>query len=269
MKSPVYQIILSLFDIIQEMSPDAEYLHFNPKVELPEYDELFSSEMVISPKLLVKILEEALLYLTETPGLNISIRQLFSASWIGWWIKYLNTLPITNSDLIPSKKIKTRLSKIKEELFTEHQNNKTSGLLLMGGGEGTEAHRYAQDWVAKFVDLPVLLFEPPEYVNKKSRGGRFLPLSMGVSMWAHYPNTSFIGLIPKNTENVSADIFYQSVHDEAGAQFHFASENDPNCYSKIKRGKLADFCLIPSLDTASTTIRTRKLMDNTKNEPFF
>jgi len=104
-----------------------------------------------------------------------------------------------------------------------------------------------------------LLLEHPEYVEKKSRGGRFLPLSVGLSMWAHHRDTGFIGLVPRNQNNMPESEFYQRVHDETGAKFHFASSNDPHHHSKIHRGQIAHFCTIPTLDAPSTTERTQKL----------
>lgn len=244
------------------MNSNSEHLHFVPKNEIPSYEELIYSEKIISPNSLVDILKDAYIYLTETPGLFISFRQLNAILWIGWWIEYLSTLPATNKNIIPSEKIKSNLHKIRKKIELEHSHGKISGLLLMGGGEGTEAHRHAQDWVARFTDISILLFEHQEYVEQKSRGGRFLPLSVGLSMWAHYPNTKLIGLVPRNPGHISQNDFYQSVHDQTGAQFHFASSNDPHRLSKVRRGKYADFCTIPSIETPSTTARTRKLMPN-------
>lgn len=125
------------------MNSNSEHLHYKPKIEITDYEDLIHSKRIISPNFLVTILRDAYIYLTETPGLFISLRQLHAIPWIGWWIKYLSTLRASDTILVPSEKIKPNLQEIRKQIEIEHSHGKTSGLLLMGGGEGTEAHRHA------------------------------------------------------------------------------------------------------------------------------
>ena len=198
------------------MQSKSEYLHFTPEIEVPDYNFLVNNSLILSPQVLVELLESAYKKLTKTPGKNLTLRQFYATSWLGWWIDYLSKLPRNNNETIFSVKMKPNLSVIKKEIEKGRKNNLSSGLLLMGGGEGTDAHRHAVDWVGRFVDIPILLIEHPEYVNNKERGGRFLPLSIGISMWAHHPNTKLISLVPQKRPQSDLSHFYQDTHNQTG-----------------------------------------------------
>ncbi len=245
--------------LLNKMNDGPEYLHFNPKIDIPNYNDLVENSQVISPKFLIPLLKESYEELTQTPGPNLTLRQLWAPDWLGWWIDFLGSLPSQNTETVHSDKLKPNLATIKGAVEKYHLEGKSSGLLLMGGGEGTEAHRHAQDWVAKHVDIPILLIEHPEYVRQKQRGGRFLPLAIGLSMWAHHPRTGLISLVPRNEFDLPPNHFYQIVHNQTGARHHFASADDPNRLAKINRGQIEDFCTIPTLDVPHTTERTKKL----------
>ncbi len=244
------------------MGNGPEYLHFIPEINIPNYNDLVENSRVISPKFLIPLLREAYEKLTQTSGPNLTLRQLWGPDWLGWWIDFLTSIAIDQDEqTIHSDKLKPDLATIKGVVEKHHLEGKSSGLLLMGGGEGTEAHRHAQDWVAKHVDIPILLIEHPEYVEQKERGGRFLFLAIGLSMWAHHPRTGLISLVPRNEFDLPPNHFYQIVHNQTGARHHFASADDPNRLAKINRGqKIKDFCTIPTLDVPHTTERTRRLL---------
>jgi len=247
------------------VSDSPEYLHFTPKAEVPDYNDLVENSRVISPTFLVPLLKEAYEELTQTPGENLTLRQFCAPPWLGWWVDFLESIATDQDEpTIYSDKLKPNLEAIKSAVAEHHRAGKSSGLLLMGGGEGTEAHRHAQDHVAKHVDVPILLIEHPEYVEQKARGGRFLPLAIGLSMWALYPRTGLVGLVPRNEYCLHLNHFYRGVHNLTGAEYHFASADDPNHLAKITRGQeIADFCTIPTLDVElhpPTTERTKKLI---------
>lgn len=231
----------------------SEYLGgFNSNLfENWHWQEMVEKNQVIDPVTLRSCLQEAFIYLTTEPGPNLERRKQLAPTWLGWWIRHLkNKTETSNVATIAS------LETIPVILGKDLQ--KPSGVLFVGGGEGHGGHRWAVNWMMRFVK-PVLLFEQENYFKDKERGEQFLPLEVRLSMWSYYESNMIISVLPQRDEEISLTDHYQPIFDKTGADYCFAAEGDPYGGEKRSRGKQARFTLIPYLPVPSTTDRVQKL----------
>lgn len=216
-------------------------------------EKLFKNEVSIDLPTLILVLHEANTFLTETAGPNQERRRELAPSWLGWWISSLSS---ADQVKIAPGKIMT-LDKLGEHVV--QRSTEEFGVLFMGGGEGTRGHRYAVDWVGNYRN-PILLFEQDGYLEKKARGGSFLPLTVRLSLWSYYNSNILLSAMPEITEGVDENKHYQQMFDRTHADYCFATSSDPNVIAKTQRGKYMGFNVIPDFDSASTTESVMKLM---------
>lgn len=226
------------------------------QIEGIDYRQMIANSQVISQHVLADELKSALQYLTTTPGEHLKDRQRTAPDWLAWWIDFLDRGDSSHDLFTPSSKLLS-IDQIEESL---KRKGGTSGLLFVAGAEGHVGHRFSGYWMKKHVDHTIWLFEQEDYLKNKTREGSFLPLEIRLSMWNYHPDIGMIGV--STTADVEDNInnHYQTLFNHTGADYCFATEDDPNHNSKIQRGKRTWFTTIPLLKTPSTTDMVRKLL---------
>ena len=252
---------------------NAEYFSaFRPPIlDGVHYQDMIAEGKILSPHTLFSVLRQAREFLTSEPGPHLFQRKKAAPEWIDWWIEHfkpglLDTAEKTEQKFVHSSKLMA-IHEIGDELRDDKKS--TSGALFMAGGEGTSGHRLAVDWMKMHVDKPVVLLEGEKYMETKERGGSFLPLEVRLSMWCHYPETAYVGVIPSREEGVDINTHYQRIFDLTGASYSFATENDPNLQIKIIRGRKASFTTIPLLPNISTSRAVQKLLSNIDRDELY
>lgn len=225
--------------------------------------DLMGRHQIISPSVLKAELDDAFIHLVTTPGPHREDRRLHAPSWIPWWTGYLTTLPDAGGPLEDSAKVVPF-----EEIAPRLDPAQSSGLLFAAGAEGHEGHRFAAWWMRRHVDQTVLMLEEEEYLEDKARGGSYLPLEVRLSLWAHHPHIDLVSVIPLRDKVKFPDVnqYYQDIFNRTGAQYCFATEDDPWEEAKRNRGKQAGFTRIPAIRTPSTTDRVMKFMEDADEE---
>lgn len=233
----------------------AEFLQgfTSEKIKSWYWQEMLANNKIIKQDVLVDILTEASQFLVNTPGPNQETRIKQTPNWIGWWVEYLKAEKYERGTLSPFEKIKEKVAKI--------QKQDDCGVLFAGGLEGHEGHRLAVSWMLHWV-YPVLLLEPDSYVQKKERGGRFLPLEVLLSMWAYFDPKTIISVLPEMPIGADESVYYQGLFDSTGAKYCFASEIDPLAGQKRARGENASFTLIKKPVKRTTDMVEKLFPDN-------
>lgn len=227
---------------------DVEYLkNFRPDLLSGTVDDMLRTGRLQDRVTLTEYLSQALNKLKTEPGPNLEYRNANADDWIGWWIRFLNKKP-NPGILIPFEGIKNVLKK-----------KKTSGALFGGKSEGHNGHRFAANWMISYVDQPILLLEREWYAESSPRGGRFIDLRAGISMWVYFNPKMIVSVMPQKDAEVMADVHYKKLFDQTGADYCFASRYDSLWEQKVKRGKSAPFLLIPDLFIQSTTSNVKRL----------
>lgn len=195
----------------------AEYFRaFRPPIlDGVHYQDMIAKGEILSPHVLFSVLHQAREFLTSERGPHLFQRRQAAPEWIDWWITQFkpglfDTPEDKEQRLIHSSKLQT-IHNIGNELRAD--NKSTSGAVFMAGGEGTPGHRLAIDWMRMHVDKPVVLLEQEKYMETKERGGSFLPLEVRLSMWCHYPETVYVGVIPEREEGIEINEHYQRIFD--------------------------------------------------------
>ena len=227
----------------------AEFLRkFRPDILNGSIDEMLTAGRLQDKTVLIGYLSQALTHLKTEPGPNLEYRQLHADDWVGWWIDYLKNK--TNGEagrLIPFDQIKNSL--IPKVDY---------GTLFGGGSEGHAGHRFAIDWMLKFVH-PVLLLERDAYIEGKKRGGPFLDLRARTTMWTLFNPNMTVSVLPEVPEGVNPSAHYKKLFDETGAKYCFASKSDPHVWEKVARGEFQLFTVIPDVNIQSTSDKVEKL----------
>lgn len=225
-----------------------EYLkNFRPDLLSGTVDDMMRAGKLQDRATLIEYLGGALEYLKTVPGPNLQYRKDNADGWIGWWINFLGK-DQTPGQLVPFENIKEVLSR-----------DKTSGVLFGGKSEGHNGHRFAVNWIADHVDQPILLLEREWYAEADTRGGRFIDLRAGISMWTYYNPRIIVSVMPQKDTEVVAEVHYQKLFDQTGADHCFASNHDRYWKQKVSRGKSTPFLLIPSVFVESTSGQVKAL----------
>lgn len=239
----------------------AEFLRY----QLPEWlpplspDEMLWTGKVIAPAVLrLHLLPEAKDQLLNIEGPHQSVGQILGAIWMEGIMDRLAQYPDEGVFYSMSHKL-TTLPELKRRLTIHSSNGRTSGTLFMATGEGNSGHLWAWDWMHRYVDYPVGLFEPDQYfANNPDRRKPFLPLSIRLSIASHFG--LYATVLEPRDKNEPEDIYYQRMFNLTGAIYSFATYDDPNWVQKTRRGAWANFTLIPDLDTPHTSDAAQKLM---------
>ncbi len=241
-----------------------EYLrHFRPSLLGDiRYGDMIEQGMILSPSKLSSCLQEAQRFLMTEPGPHLLDRMRTTPDWLGWWIRYLENVESSEDLFIPSAKLQTP-SCIGQAVS---QSDSSSGLIFMAGAEGTIGHREALNYMSQWVDQPILLIEPEEYMLQKPRGGSLLPIEVRLSMWCHHPSPAYVGMVPARPSEVDINTFYQTVFDETHAQYCFVTAGDPNEDIKRARGETAQFTRIPFFPSPSTSEGVQKLLPDMRED---
>ena len=153
--------------------------------------------------------------------------------------QYQDANPEDDGRFIESHRL-ADLDSIANKVEEAHQEGRESGIVLFGGGEGHDGHRWAVDWMFRHLRYPgvsILLLEQDWYMATKEREETFLPLNVRLSMWSLYHRLDLVGVLPVVEEGVDANDHYERIIQDLGVDYSFATENDPNLWSKIRRGR--------------------------------
>ncbi len=258
--------------------------------ELP-YNDLLSG-IVYTPSTIVNALKYAQHFLENVPGPNLDFRREHTNNWLGWWIKELSKYCGLNYSYMKTYNVidPVHLSDIFEQSFkrddligfhfeSDHilsvidngyaNEQHIVALWFVAGLEGHEGHRYAIDFVLNSCKkkgwLPVIMFEDPEFIQRKERLGEFLPIELRISMMSHYlrmgENKGIITINPeRSVPEDSLDEYYRELFKTMKGSICFTNRSDRDGVysSKFFRGDFSSpDTLIPNLDCPSTTDRVR------------
>ncbi len=230
---------------------------------MPSAKELTEESKSFAPEVMITIMSAAVWQVIETVGPNQMFRTNAVAGWVEWWRLFYAELcerpcfmgkeVVENPNVMSVKEMGGRI-------FEKNLDDGTStGVLLMATGDGTAGHRYAANWMKRFVQIPIVLLEQDGYFKQNpDRRKPYFPPEVRLTMWAHFG--VWTGLIPDRPKELEKGKFYDDLVKNLGVDYSFATVGDPNLTTKIVRGKKrASFTTIPNDEAPHGSDLTRRL----------
>ena len=209
---------------------------------------MVETSSIISPVALGLLIGQAYTQVTTEEGPNLGRRRLLAWEWLGEWLRYCEGLSQGGGKYEKTDRV-AELGRLKAE-----------GLVFMATGEGGPAHRNVWDHMKKHVGYPVVAFEQEGYfLRHKDRRRPFLPLEVRISMAAHYGMGAI--LVPNKPDALNENDHHDSVFKMSGAKYCFATLGYPHEQFQRRRGTWAEFTGVPIVRTASTSLRTERLIE--------
>jgi hypothetical protein len=220
---------------------------------------LLDKSEIFSPKLLLAQIERAEVFLLNADGPNKAVRARNVPIWLGFWQGLMRDIISENSfggrDMVGTK----RLAKYSELPARMSDYNGKTGIMSLGGGEGTPAHRecyYVMRLRLGIGGAVTWALEPDEYFAYKTREKRYLPLTMLMSMWA-YLGPDIVTVPPFDGEAARDPDYYNNRFLQSGVQYGFGSEGEPHAEEQAARRGMEGLSpldtLIPRLQSFSTS----------------
>lgn len=238
---------------------------YNFKTELiPQvtWQEVLEDKVLVTPRELINILDEAREFLSTAEGPNLMKRRELAGEWFGWWRLNLimhNTrseydFDVLRKKLCPIERVRNRLPGVGAFY-------KDSGVLNVAGAEGHAGHVAAAFEMSEKVHA-IWAFEQDSYFKLKPRPAPFLPLTVRLWMWAYSP-LSIVTVSPEVSTDLTLNDHYQKLFNLMGADRSFADVYDPNLEVKIRRGKPGpngfQDNILHHIDTLQTSERVMQL----------
>ncbi|HVX92649.1 MAG TPA: hypothetical protein VHA74_00880 [Candidatus Dojkabacteria bacterium] len=244
------------------------------KIEGIDVDDMLNLGIIYSPLFMHEQLVKAQDFLVTTKGPNQNAREIYAHEWLDFWIDLYQqrlesdrtdgSLFVRSNKIIPFAELSHTIDNQKLELFKNGFMPRARGLLFLGSGEGTPAHRFAIGYMS-LETIPVLAFERDSYTQRnKARRNRFIPIEMLITMMSDLHTSGLITVLPERLGKdfeISDNEYYQKLFNETSADYCYATIGEPYTEEKVRRGVYADFVKIPKYESASTSERVKRLYE--------